>query len=59
MKVVALLIGVALLALGVAGFVPALNHDGMLFGRKLDRTGSSSQPSCSATRTAVLRRTSA
>ena len=32
MKVVALLIGIALLALGVAGFVPALNENGMLFG---------------------------
>jgi hypothetical protein len=32
MKVVALLIGVALLALGVAGFVPGLNQDGLLFG---------------------------
>jgi hypothetical protein len=32
MKVVALLIGVALLALGVAGFVPALSQDGLLFG---------------------------
>lgn len=32
MKVVALLVGVALLALGVAGFVPALNPDGLLFG---------------------------
>jgi hypothetical protein len=32
MKVLALLIGVVLLALGVAGFVPALNQDGLLFG---------------------------
>ena len=34
-------------------------QDGMLLGRKLERTGSSSQPSSSATRTAVRRRTSA
>ena len=32
MKAVALLLGVALLALGIAGFVPGLNQDGLLFG---------------------------
>jgi len=32
MKVLALLIGVALLALGIAGFIPGLNQDGLLFG---------------------------
>ena len=32
MKVVALLLGFALLALGIAGFVPDLNPDGRLFG---------------------------
>jgi Na+/melibiose symporter-like transporter len=32
MKTVALLLGVVLLALGLAGFVPALNPDGLLFG---------------------------
>ena len=32
MKVVALIIGVVLLALGVAGFIPDLNPDGQLFG---------------------------
>jgi hypothetical protein len=32
MKAVALLVGIVLLALGVAGFIPALNEGGMLFG---------------------------
>lgn len=32
MKTVALLIGIALLALGVACFVPGLTADGLLFG---------------------------
>lgn len=32
MKALALVIGVVLLAIGVSGFVPQLNHDGMLFG---------------------------
>jgi hypothetical protein len=32
MKTIALLLGIALLALGVAGFVPQLNPDGQLFG---------------------------
>lgn len=32
MKVLALLIGFILLAIGVAGFVPALTPDGVLFG---------------------------
>lgn len=32
MKAIALVIGVALLALGLAGFVPDLNPDGLLFG---------------------------
>ena len=32
MKAVALLIGFVLLAIGVAGFVPVLTPDGMLFG---------------------------
>ena len=32
MKVIALVLGVALLALGIAGFVPDLNPDGLLFG---------------------------
>ena len=32
MKTVALLLGFVLLALGVAGFVPGLNPDGLLFG---------------------------
>lgn len=32
MKTVALLIGIALLALGIAYFVPGLAADGMLFG---------------------------
>ena len=32
MKSIALLLGVALLALGIAGFVPDLNPDGRLFG---------------------------
>ena len=32
MKTVALVLGVVLLALGVAGFVPDLNPDGRLFG---------------------------
>jgi hypothetical protein len=32
MRTLALLIGIALLAFGVAGFVPALSPDGMLFG---------------------------
>ncbi len=32
MKALALVIGVVLLAVGVAGFVPQLNPDGMLFG---------------------------
>ena len=32
MKVLATLLGVALLAIGVAGFVPDLNPDGRLFG---------------------------
>ena len=34
-------------------------HDGTLFGRKLERTGSSSHPSSSATAIAVRRKTSA
>jgi hypothetical protein len=33
MKAVALVLGVALLALGVAGFIPDLNPDGRLFGQ--------------------------
>ena len=32
MKALALIIGVVLLAIGIAGFVPALNADGVLFG---------------------------
>lgn len=32
MRTLALLIGIVLLGLGVAGFVPALSPDGMLFG---------------------------
>jgi hypothetical protein len=32
MKALALVIGVILLAVGIAGFVPALNADGVLFG---------------------------
>ena len=32
MRTLALLIGIVLLAVGVAGFVPALSPDGMLFG---------------------------
>jgi hypothetical protein len=32
MKIVALVVGVALLALGLAGFIPQLNPDGLLFG---------------------------
>ena len=32
MKVIATLLGVVLLAMGVAGFVPDLNPDGRLFG---------------------------
>ena len=32
MRTIALLIGIALLAAGIAGFVPALTPDGMLFG---------------------------
>jgi hypothetical protein len=32
MKAVALLAGIVLLALGVAGFIPQLNPDGQLFG---------------------------
>ena len=32
MKVLALLIGFILLAIGIAGFVPALTPDGVLFG---------------------------
>jgi hypothetical protein len=32
MKVIATLLGVVLLALGLAGFVPGLNPDGQLFG---------------------------
>jgi hypothetical protein len=32
MKVLALIIGIVLLAIGVAGFVPQLTHDGLLFG---------------------------
>ena len=32
MKAMATLLGVVLLALGVAGFVPSLNPDGQLFG---------------------------
>jgi uncharacterized membrane protein YuzA (DUF378 family) len=32
MKVVALVVGVALLAVGLAGFIPQLNPDGLLFG---------------------------
>ena len=32
MKAIATLIGVVLLALGLAGFVPSLNPDGLLFG---------------------------
>ena len=32
MKALALVIGIVLLAIGISGFVPQLNHDGMLFG---------------------------
>lgn len=32
MKAVALVLGIVLLALGVAGFIPGLNPDGLLFG---------------------------
>jgi hypothetical protein len=32
MKLLALVIGIALLAIGVSGFIPQLNQDGMLFG---------------------------
>lgn len=32
MKVLALIIGIVLLAIGVAGFVPQFSHDGLLFG---------------------------
>ena len=32
MRTIALLIGIALLAIGIAGFVPGLTTDGMLFG---------------------------
>ena len=32
MKALALVIGFILLAIGIAGFVPALNPDGVLFG---------------------------
>ena len=32
MKAIALALGAALLALGIAGFVPDLNPDGLLFG---------------------------
>ena len=32
MKAIALVLGAALLALGIAGFVPNLNPDGLLFG---------------------------
>lgn len=32
MKIVALLVGIALLAIGIAGFVPGLAADGVLFG---------------------------
>jgi uncharacterized protein DUF4383 len=32
MKVLALIIGIVLLAIGISGFVPQLNQDGMLFG---------------------------
>lgn len=32
MKALALVIGIVLLAIGVSGFVPQLNHDGLLFG---------------------------
>jgi hypothetical protein len=32
MRTIALLIGIALLAVGIAGFVPGLNQDGLLFG---------------------------
>jgi hypothetical protein len=32
MRTLALLIGIALLAVGIAGFVPGLSPDGMLFG---------------------------
>jgi len=32
MRIVALLIGIVLLGIGIAGFVPALSPDGMLFG---------------------------
>lgn len=32
MKTLALLIGVILLAIGIAGFIPALNPDGALLG---------------------------
>jgi hypothetical protein len=32
MRTIALLIGIVLLAIGVAGFVPALSPDGLLFG---------------------------
>jgi hypothetical protein len=32
MKILALVIGIALLAIGISGFVPQFNQDGMLFG---------------------------
>ena len=32
MKVLALIIGIVLLAIGVSGFVPQLTQDGLLFG---------------------------
>ena len=32
MKALALVIGIVLLAIGISGFIPQLNHDGMLFG---------------------------
>jgi len=32
MKVVAMVVGIALLALGLAGFIPDLNPEGLLFG---------------------------
>ena len=32
MKLLALIIGIALIAIGVAGFVPSLTQDGLLFG---------------------------
>jgi hypothetical protein len=32
MKALALVIGIVLLAIGISGFIPQLNPDGMLFG---------------------------